>query len=133
MTATETTAIEATAPADVLLPAQRVPPESRGRTTITDRAATRITCELAGTMPGVRAVTEHDGLPWTRTTAARVDGDQVRVRLFVTVGYPAPLRSTARHIRGELTDELARMTGLRATEIDVIVTHLAPESEGAVS
>ncbi|MFD9942554.1 Asp23/Gls24 family envelope stress response protein [Nonomuraea sp. NPDC059023] len=131
MTATEATAVEAETPADVLLPAQRVPAESRGRTTITDRAATRITCELAGTLPGIRAVAEHDGLPWTRTTAARVDGDQVRVRLFVTVGYPAPLRSTARRVREELTGELAQMTGLRASEIDVIVTHLTTEDEGA--
>ncbi|MFI6298097.1 hypothetical protein ACIBEJ_41350 [Nonomuraea sp. NPDC050790] len=131
MTATEVATAQA--PADVLVPAQRVPSRARGRTTVTDRAATRITCALAGSLPGVVAVAEHDGLPWTRTTAARVDGDQVRVRLFVTVGYPAPLRSTARRIREELAGELGRLTGLTATEIDVIVTHLAQENEGAAS
>ncbi|WP_157250872.1 Asp23/Gls24 family envelope stress response protein [Nonomuraea typhae] len=110
----------------VRLPAQRVPAELRGRTSITDRAATRITCRLAESLAGVRAVTAHDGLPWTRTTAARVDGDQVRVRLFVTVGYPAPLRAATRRIREELAGELGRLTGLRVSEVDVVVTHLAP-------
>lgn len=118
-------AAPATGTAPIRVPAQRVPAELRGRTVITDRAATRLVARVAESLPYVQAIVQPDGRPWTHATTAEVDGDLLRVRVFVTVAYPAPLRTTAQRIRQSVADQVSRMTGLRVPEVDVVVTHLS--------
>jgi uncharacterized alkaline shock family protein YloU len=98
--------------------------EERGRTAVTDRAATRIVCRVARELPEVVDLREGDGLPWAQTSGARVEHDRVRIRLFVTTAYPVPLRTTAARIREQLTERVSALTGLQVAYVDVVITAL---------
>ncbi|GAA0921867.1 Asp23/Gls24 family envelope stress response protein [Nonomuraea longicatena] len=98
--------------------------ELRGRTAVTDRAATRIVCRVARELPEVVELREGDGLPWTHTSGARVEHDLVGIRLFVTTAYPVPLRATAARIREQVAERVSALTGLQVAYVDVVITAL---------
>lgn len=112
----------------VEVPAQRpapvAPPERRGRLAITDRAAKHVACRVVRELAQVRDVNEREGLAWSHSSAAQVHGDHVRIRLFLTLEYPAPLRATAAMIRAHVAGRVTALTGLRVSKVDVIVTGL---------
>ncbi|WP_327089864.1 Asp23/Gls24 family envelope stress response protein [Nonomuraea sp. NBC_01738] len=111
------------------VPAQRQPPDRRGRTEVTDRAAKKIACQVAGEHDDVHEINDRDGLPWTHSSAARVDRDGIGIRLFVTVVYPVPLRAAASRIREHVSREVTRMTGLPVPSVDVMITSVkGPDS-----
>jgi uncharacterized alkaline shock family protein YloU len=108
-------------------PAEPAPPEQRGRTLVCERVASKIACGAALEVPGVRQVSRRDGgLPWNRSSAAHVRGDEVEVGLNVVVDYPAPLREVAGDIRSHVATQVGELTGLRVSRVDVTMTELAP-------
>ncbi|WP_106249297.1 Asp23/Gls24 family envelope stress response protein [Nonomuraea fuscirosea] len=111
----------------VVVPSQRPAPlpspERRGRTEISDRVITKIACSAAMEVPEVRDVRLR-GLPWTRASSGAVHGDQVTLRLNVSVGYPSPLRAVATRLREHVTRRVAAQTGLDVTRLDITMTDL---------
>jgi uncharacterized alkaline shock family protein YloU len=111
----------------VVVPSQRPAPlpspERRGRTEISDRVITKIACSAAMEVPEVRDVRPR-GLPWTRASSGAVHGDQVTLRLNVSVGYPSPLRAVATRLREHVTRRVAAQTGLDVTRLDITMTDL---------
>lgn len=125
MTATvDSRASEAGAP-------QRHPPERRGHTSVSDRAATKIACRVAREVPEVREVSQGNR-PWASGSSAQVHGDRVTVDLRVTVAYPAPLRTVARTIRRHVAARVGELTGLAVTRVDLTLADLA-DRQGAGS
>lgn len=114
------------------------PPETRGRTEITDRVLERI---------AARAVTEVDqaggaarrllGVPMGRDTAgtaarvtAHVDGHLATVALRLSVTYPAPIRQVTRRVREHVTARVGELTGLDVRQVDIdIVRLISPERQ----
>ncbi|MEU7892521.1 Asp23/Gls24 family envelope stress response protein [Nonomuraea sp. NPDC049152] len=110
-----------TAASAVIIPAQRVPAEQRGRTRIGARVVSAIALQAAGEVGRVRAVAGHPPV-------ARVDGDLTTIKLDVALDYPSPVHSIAAEIRGHVARRVLELTGLEVAQVDVRVTRLEVRS-----
>ncbi|GAA2662241.1 Asp23/Gls24 family envelope stress response protein [Nonomuraea recticatena] len=106
----------------VLIPAQRIPAEQRGRTRIEDRVVSSIALQAANEVEQVREVLHR------RSPAARVDGDLTTIRVDVALDYPAPVRTIASEIRNHVARRVLELTGLEVAQVDVRVTSLEVRS-----
>ncbi|MEU4830454.1 Asp23/Gls24 family envelope stress response protein [Streptosporangium sp. NPDC023615] len=101
-----------------------VPPETRGRTDISDRVVSRIATRAAGEVARVRKVGERGPLSLRGGTRATVDGELTTLRLDVTVDYPAPLREVAQEVRSHVAERIMALTGLYVGHIDIDVVNV---------
>lgn len=117
-------------------------PPHRGVTVIRDRVVERIAARVVseldlatGAPPellGMRVGPVRAGSP--ARVDATVSGDLVGVRIAMSVRWPAPVRRVTRNVRRQVTERLARLTGLRVGWVDIDVTALPgralPERSG---
>ena len=108
----------------------------RGETTIAPLVVEKIASKAATEVDGVGGVvrTGLGGLlPWVADdssspqAAADVHQDTVAVDLTVTVRYPEPVRSVTGNVRDRVIERLAALTGLIATEVNIVVDELVVE------
>ncbi|MET9339532.1 Asp23/Gls24 family envelope stress response protein [Nonomuraea sp. NPDC003804] len=107
-----------TTSASIVIPAQRVPAEQRGRTRIGERVVSGIALQAAGEVDMVRAVARR------HAPVARVDGDLTMIWLDVALEYPSLISAVAAEIRGHVARRVLELTGLEVAQVDVRVTSL---------
>ena len=107
----------------------------RGETTIAplvvEKIASRAATEVDGVSDVVRAGLGRL-LPWVSSdssaqVAADVHEDTVTVDLTVNVRYPEPVRRVVANVRDRVAERLAALTGLTATEVNIVVDELVVE------
>ena len=115
-------------PADGLL-------TTRGETTIGPMVVEKIASRAATEVDGVGGVVRTGlgrFLPWVSDespaqAAADVHQDTVAVDLTVNVRYPEPVGKVASNVRDHVVQRLAVLTGLEATEVNIVVDDLVVE------
>ena len=113
---------------------------SRGETiispTVVEKIATRAASEVDG-VGGVLQTGLSRVLPWSSGDAgparasAEVGGETVSVDLTVSVLYPEPVAAVTNRVRTHVTQRLAQLCGLRATEVNIAVPALVVPPRGA--
>ncbi len=105
----------------------------RGETIIAPAVVEKIATRAASEVDGVGGVVETGLsrlLPWSigETSSARASAevrtDTVSVDLTVNVLYPQPVAHVTNQVRGHVTQRLAELCGLRATEVNIAVPGL---------
>ncbi len=110
----------------------------RGETTIAPLVVEKIASRAATEVDGVGGVVRTGLgrlLPWvagdsSAQAAADVHQDTVAVDLTVNVRYPEPVRSVTANVRQRVVEQLASLTGLVATEVNIVVDELVAERGG---
>lgn len=111
------------------------PPESRGRTVISERAlrhlAERAAAGCAGTVRHTSGAAPGHGLgtslPRARATAS---GERVRLQVEIACLWGEPLAEVAAATREHVRDRVATLTGKRVDAVDVRVAAVLPEPPG---
>ncbi|NKQ52135.1 Asp23/Gls24 family envelope stress response protein [Amycolatopsis sp. K13G38] len=108
--------------------------ETRGTTTVADRAVQRIATRLVTEMEGVGGSSRRMlGLTVGGSEPkidARVRGEQVTLDVELSVAYPASVPKTTEAAREQLTREVAELTGLIVDRVDITVTSLRGADSG---
>ncbi len=107
----------------------------RGETTIAPLVVEKIASQAATEVDGVGGVVRTGLgrlLPWVSSdssapAAADVHQDTVTVDLTVNVRYPEPVGRVTGNVRDRVTERLAALTGLTATEVNIVVEELVVE------
>lgn len=108
----------------------------RGETTIAPLVVEKIASKAASEVDGVGGVVRAGLgrlLPWVADdssspeAAADVHQDTVAVDLTVTVRYPEPVRRVTDNVRDQVIKRLAELTGLTATEVNIVVDEMVVE------
>lgn len=115
--------------------AEVLPAAIRGVTEISDRVVAKLAARLATEVDGVNDH-EHNGLKAklspgagrSTTAEATVARSTVRLAISFDVRYPQPVREVAEQVRTHVRDEVQRLTGLEATQIDITVRDLVHRS-----
>ncbi|MCX4578475.1 Asp23/Gls24 family envelope stress response protein [Streptomyces sp. NBC_01571] len=101
------------------------PPAERGATVIPDRVVARIAARAAGTalhrITGPRQQLTDLAAPGARATTH--DGT-ARLALSVDLPYPTDITATCRQLQHEVTEKVARLTGLDISEVMLTVRRL---------
>ncbi len=108
---------------------------TRGETTIAPLVVEKIASRAASEVEGVGGVVRTGLgrlLPWvaddsSAPAAAAVHQDAVAVDLTVNVRYPEPVGRVTGNVRDRVTERLAALTGLTATEVNIVVEELVVE------
>ncbi len=108
---------------------------SRGETTISPVVVEKIATKAATEVDGVGGVVRTGLgrlLPWvagdsSAQAAADVHEDTVEVDLTVNVRYPEPVRRVTSNVRDRVIERLGTLTGLTATEVNIMVDELVVE------
>ncbi|MCR5977157.1 Asp23/Gls24 family envelope stress response protein [Gordonia jinghuaiqii] len=116
-------------------------PEPAGTLTIEDRVIEQIAARAALDIPGVtryqgnvgsllgssagRSIIGSD-LP---SAHVRSSGPAARISLDLALEWPCRVADIARQARDHVTDEVARLTGVRPVRVDVTVGQLVPGSD----
>jgi uncharacterized alkaline shock family protein YloU len=103
--------------------------QTRGVTDIADRVVERIAgraaAEVEDVLPAPRAglsrLTGADSAP---SVEAHVDGRTARLRVRLSVVYPAPVRAVARRVQTTVRARVENLTGLDVTAVHVEVVAL---------
>ena len=112
---------------------------SRGETIIAPTVVEKIATRAASEVDGVGGVVQTGLsrlLPWSigdpgpARAAAEVGGDTVSVDLTVNVLYPEPVAAVTNQVRTHVTQRLAQLCGLRATEVNIAVPALVVPPRG---
>ncbi|MGF7237381.1 MAG: Asp23/Gls24 family envelope stress response protein [Frankia sp.] len=109
-------------------------PALRGRLVITDRAVARIATAVATEIEAVansrsgRGSSRRAGrkAPHQPRAGARVDGQDVRVSLSVSLRYPAAVAAICDELRERISARVDELTGLRTGAVDIRVPALRP-------
>jgi len=108
--------------------------QTRGTTTVADRAVQRIATQLVTEMEGVGGSSRRMlGLTVGGDEPkidARVDGQHVELEVELSVAYPASVPKTTEAAREQLTRDVAELTGLTVERVDITVTSLRGEGSG---
>jgi len=119
-------------PADI--PPGDIPPADRGTLDIAERVVERIAARVAGEVDGVGAVPtsgmrrllrRQDDEP---TAAVALGSDSVEIELAVSVDYPRNIRIVTDAVRGRVTDEVVRLTGMTVEAVNISVPRLVTEA-----
>lgn len=109
----------------------------RGETTISPTVVEKIASRAAREVDGVGGVVRTGLgrlLPWVADepahAAADVDRETVAVDLTVNVRYPEPVSKVTRDVRERVTERVRALTGLSATEVNIMVDELVVERRG---
>ena len=106
---------------------------SRGETIIAPTVVEKIATRAASEVDGVGGVVQTGLsrlLPWSigdagpAKAAAEGGADTVSVDLTVSVLYPQPVAAVTNQVRTRVTQRLAELCGLRATEVNIAVPAL---------
>ena len=106
---------------------------SRGETIIAPTVVEKIATRAASEVDGVGGVVQTGLsrlLPWSigdagpAKASAEVGVDTVSVDLTVNVLYPQPVAAVTNQVRTRVTQRLAELCGLRATEVNIAVPAL---------
>ena len=106
---------------------------SRGETIIAPTVVEKIATRAASEVDGVGGVVQTGLsrlLPWSigdagpARASAEVGVDTVSVDLTVNVLYPQPVAAVTNQVRTRVTQRLAELCGLRATEVNIAVPAL---------
>lgn len=108
----------------------------RGQTTIAPLVVEKIAARAATEVDGVGGVVRTGLgrlLPWVASdsssqVAADVHQDTVAVDLTVNVCYPEPVGRVTGNVRDRVMQRLAALTGLTATEVNIVVDELVVQS-----
>ncbi len=111
----------------------------RGETTIAPLVVEKIASRAATEVDGVSGVVRTGLgrlLPWVSNdssagAAADVHRETVSVDLTVNVRYPEPVGRVTGNVRNRVTERLAALTGLTATEVNIVVEELVVERGNA--
>ena len=107
----------------------------RGETIIAPLVIEKIATRAASEVDGVGGVVETGLsrlLPWSigdagpARASAAVGADTVTVDLTVNVLYPEPVAAVTNRVRAQVTQRLAQLCGLQATEVNIAVPSLVP-------
>ena len=113
---------------------------SRGETIIAPTVVEKIATRAASEVDGVGGVVQTGLsrlLPWSigdagpAKASAEVGVDTVSVDLTVNVLYPQPVAAVTNQVRTRVTQRLAQLCGLRATEVNIAVPALVVPPRGA--
>lgn len=107
----------------------------RGETMIAPAVVEKIASRAATEVDGVGGVVRTGLgrlLPWVSDhspaqAAADVDRETVAVNLTVSVRYPEPVGRVTRNVRDHVIERLGALTGLSATEVNIMVDELVIE------
>ena len=106
---------------------------SRGETIISPTVVEKIASRAASEVDGVGGVLQTGLsrlLPWPvgdtgpARASAEVRAETVTVDLTVNVLYPEPVATVTNKVRAQVTQRLAELCGLRATEVNIAVPAL---------
>ncbi|MEU1535063.1 Asp23/Gls24 family envelope stress response protein [Streptomyces fagopyri] len=101
------------------------PPAERGATVIPDRVVARIAAKAASTalhrMPGPQRLLAELAAPGARATTYH---GTTQLALTVDLPYPTDLGVTCRQLQREVTEQVARLTGLDISEVTLTVRRL---------
>ncbi|MFC9910761.1 Asp23/Gls24 family envelope stress response protein [Streptomyces sp. NPDC059862] len=105
----------------------RVPAAERGATVIPDKVVARITARAAREALAGQTGTSlaHLGLTPPRSTVA-VSGGTARLSLFLDLPYPTDIAGASRQVQHYVGQRVARLTGMRVTEVTLTIQHLVP-------
>jgi uncharacterized alkaline shock family protein YloU len=97
-----------------------------GRLEIDDRVVERIAAVAATEVAGVAGLPRlfGDAVNDRPRVAAEVGHGRARLRIQVSVGWPAPLRTTCAQVRERVRQRVQDLTGLDVVEVDVTVGSL---------
>ncbi|MDI2028871.1 hypothetical protein QFW96_09625 [Saccharopolyspora sp. TS4A08] len=101
-------------------------PEERGSLRIDRGVLRKIVEHAAARVPGTERTRRGP-----RATLSGPDAE-LRIRLDLAVGYPAPVRETVRAVRGAVRDELTRLAGAGVLNVEVTVSALVPAQRDRV-
>ena len=113
---------------------------SRGETIIAPAVVEKIASRAASEVDGVGGVLQTGLsrlLPWSigqggpAQASAEVGAETVTVDLTVNVLYPEPVAAVTNRVRVQVTQRLAELCGLRATEVNIAVPALVVPPRGA--
>ena len=112
---------------------------SRGETMISPTVVEKIASRAASEVDGVGGVLQTGLsrlLPWSigqagpARASAEVGAETVSVDLTVNVLYPQPVATVTNKVRAQVTQRLAELCGLRATEVNIAVPALVVPPRG---
>jgi uncharacterized alkaline shock family protein YloU len=113
---------------------------SRGETIIAPAVVEKIAARAASEVDGVGGVVQTGLsrlLPWSigeagpARASADVGAETVTVDLTVNVVYPEPVAKVTNQVRAQVTQRLAELCGLRATEVNIAVPAFVVPPPGA--
>ncbi len=110
----------------------------RGETIIAPLVVEKIATRAASEVDGVGGVVRTGMsrlLPWTSSSGpasadATIRHGSVSVDLTVNVLYPRPVGAVTAQVRERVTRQLARLCGLQARQVNIVVPELVRETPG---
>lgn len=102
------------------------PPGERGALVVKNRVVDRIALRAVSRTPGVTSLTSGLAVVGSRLprTTCVVAGDRVRVDVDLAVIWPQSPAAIADAVQVNVTDDLARLAGLRAESVAVSIDRI---------
>lgn len=109
-----------------------------GHTRYSDRAISKIVNAAAAVVPGVFCVSSSWADIGTRSyprSEVRVDhtAASVQVDAVIAVSWPSPITAVAAQVQDNIREWVRAYTGLRVTQVDVLVEHAEPSDSRVTS